>query len=65
MAPAAGGDLALTGSWVWGDRVLGWISAWSLRWQGRIYRWRIGGVNFNEAFRIRMPAQVPSGHGQP
>jgi hypothetical protein len=67
MATAAGGDVALAGSLVWSDRSLGWVAGWRLRWQGRTYRWQIGGVNFDEAFRngMRGAAQILSGHGQP
>jgi uncharacterized protein len=66
-AKTAGGDLALAGSMVFSDDVHGWIVDWHLDWQGKPYRWRIQGVNFDEAFRnaMRGAAQIISGHGQP
>jgi hypothetical protein len=64
---SVGGDLALTGSLVWNDEALGWIANWRLDSAGRAYRWRISGINFDDAFRnaVRGTAQVLSGHGRP
>lgn len=66
-AKTAGGDLALAGSMVFSDEVHGWIADWRLGWLGKTYRWRIQGVNFDEAFRsaMRGAAHILSGHGQP
>ena len=45
----------------------GWVGSWRLRWRGVDYRWGIGGVNFDEAFRdvVRGVVRVASGHGAP
>jgi hypothetical protein len=66
-AKVAGGDVALAGRLVWSEAALGWIADWRLSTRDATYRWRIRGVNFDEAFRAatRGAAQVLSGHGQP
>ena len=62
-----GGDLALAGSLVWDKKSLGWAAGWRLVNGGRVYRWQIRDVNFDDAFRsgVRGAAQILSGHGQP
>jgi uncharacterized protein len=62
-----GGDLALAGSILWSEEALGWIAAWRLAASGKMYRWQIRGVSFDEAFRNVMAgaAQILSGHGLP
>lgn len=45
----------------------GWAGSWRMRWHGVEYAWRIGGVNFDEAFRsvVRGALRVVSGHDGP
>jgi hypothetical protein len=61
---AAGADIALAGRLVWSDKALGWVADWRLGTEGRTHRWRVRGVNFDEAFRnaMRGTAQILSGH---
>lgn len=58
---------ALIGSLVWNDDDLGWVADWTLHQDGHYHRWRVRGVNFDEAFRVGMRgvAQILSGHGAP
>jgi hypothetical protein len=67
VAKTFNGDAALIGSLVWSDEALSWIADWRLASAGKAYRWRISGINFDDAFRnaVRGTAQVLSGHGQP
>jgi hypothetical protein len=67
MAKSAGGDVALAGSLVWSDTALGWMADWRLASLGKTYRWQIGGVSFDAAFRNGLggAAQILSGHGPP
>ncbi len=67
IAKSAGGDVALAGSLVWSDAALGWIADWRLAWHGKTYRWQIGGVSFDAAFRSGLggAAQILAGHGPP
>jgi hypothetical protein len=62
-----GGDQALAGSLVWSDEALGWIAEWRLASGGKLYRWKVSGVGFDDAFRnaLRGAAQVLSGNGAP
>ena len=66
-ARSAGGAVALSGSLVWSDKALGWIANWRLGAEGRVYRWQIRGVSFDDAFRNALygAAQVLSGNGAP
>ncbi|HEY1721003.1 MAG TPA: DUF2066 domain-containing protein [Magnetospirillaceae bacterium] len=66
-AQAIGADLALSGSLVWDDKILGWICQWRFAWHNRLYRWRLRGVSFDEAFRsgIGGVALILSGHRPP
>jgi hypothetical protein len=63
-AKAAGADVALAGRLVWSDKVLGWVADWRLGTEDRTHRWRVRGVNFDEAFRnaMRGTAQILSGY---
>ena len=66
-AAEQGGEVALAGQLVWDDRKLGWATRWQMDWRGRMYRWQVRGVTFDEAFRrgIGGAAQVLSGNGDP
>ncbi|MEH2553140.1 hypothetical protein V1286_000669 [Bradyrhizobium algeriense] len=70
LAPIAaeqGGEVVLVGRLVWNDRDLGWATQWQMDWGGRMHRWQVRGVTFDEAFRrgIGGAAQVLSGNGDP
>jgi hypothetical protein len=67
VARTLGGDLALAGNLVWNEQALGWVADWRLGEGGKIYRWEIRGVGFDDAFRNAMAgaAQILSGQGQP
>jgi hypothetical protein len=66
-AKSAGGDQALVGRLLWSDPARGWIAEWRLAFEGRLYRWQVRGVSFDDAFRhaMRGAAQILSGHGRP
>ena len=66
-AKALGGDLALAGSMEFSDAVHGWLVEWRLAPQGKLHRWHVRGVNFDEAFRValRGAALILSGNGRP
>lgn len=66
-AKAAGGDQALVGRLLWSDAARGWVAEWRLAFEGKLYRWQIRGVSFDDAFRhaMRGAAQILSGHGRP
>ena len=67
VAAEQGGEVALVGRLVWDDRKLGWATQWQMDWHGRMHRWQVHGVTFDEAFRrgIGGAAQVLSGNGEP
>jgi uncharacterized protein len=67
VAAEQGGEVALVGQLVWDDRKLGWATQWQMDWHGRMHRWQVHGVTFDEAFRrgIGGAAQVLSGNGEP
>ena len=67
VAAEQGGEVALVGQLVWDDRKLGWATQWQMDWHGRMHRWQVRGVTFDEAFRrgIGGAAQVLSGNGEP
>ena len=67
VAAEQGGEVALVGQLVWDDRKLGWTTHWQMDWQGRMHRWQVRGVTFDEAFRrgIGGAAQVLSDNGEP
>ena len=62
-----GGEVALVGHLTWSDDDLGWITAWQMEFQGRLHKWQIRGVTFDEAFRRGLggAAQILSGNGDP
>lgn len=62
-----GTDVMLVGGLTWVDRDLGWAAGWELAEHGRLHRWSVRGVTFDEAFRNAMggAAQILSGHGDP
>lgn len=66
-ARAAGGDVPLTGTLIWNEHKFGWVADWRLPWHGRVWRWRISGVNFDSAFRsgVGGALSIISGHGPP
>jgi hypothetical protein len=66
-AKAAGGDMALIGRLAWNDKALGWVAEWRLAFGGRLYRWQVRGVSFDDAFRnaMRGAATIISGYGRP
>jgi hypothetical protein len=67
VAAKQGGDVALVGQLVWSDRELGWATQWQIDWRGKMHRWQLRGVTFDEAFRrgIGGAAQVLSDNGEP
>jgi len=67
VAAKQGGDVALVGQLVWSDRELGWATQWQIDWRGKMHRWQLRGVTFDEAFRrgIGGAAQVLSDSGDP
>ena len=62
-----GGEVALIGHLVWDEQELGWTTQWNIEHHGRLYRWQLRGVTFDEAFRrgIGGAAQVLSDNGEP
>jgi hypothetical protein len=66
-AKAAGGDLALSGSLIWSDKILGWVCRWRLYGPRRSWTWRVRGVSFDEAFRSGVGGAelILSGHPPP
>jgi hypothetical protein len=67
LAKLWGGDLAFAGHMRFSPDVLGWIAEWRVPADGTVYRWRIEGVNFDEAFRhaVRGTTRILSGNGAP
>lgn len=67
IAAKQSGEVALVGRLVWDDRELGWATQWQMDWHGKMHRWQVRGVTFDEAFRrgIGGAAQVLSGNGSP
>jgi hypothetical protein len=67
LAEQIGADAAMAGSIAWSDTDLGWVADWRVTNGGRVYRWQVRGVSFDEAFRnaIRGSAEVFSGSGDP
>ena len=66
-AKSAGGDQALVGRLLWSDQARGWLAEWRLASEGKLYRWQVRGVSFDDAFRngMRGAAQILSGYGRP
>jgi hypothetical protein len=67
IAKSSDSELPLVGDLRWSDVALGWIATWSLRANGKHFRWSVSGVNYDEAFRnaVRGAARVLSGSGEP
>ena len=67
LASELGGEVALVGRLKWEDSELGWATEWRIHWNGRMHRWQLRGVTFDEAFRrgIGGAAQILSGNGDP
>jgi uncharacterized protein len=67
LASELGGEVALVGRLKWEDSELGWATEWRMDWNGRMHRWQLRGVTFDEAFRrgIGGAAQILSGNGDP
>lgn len=67
LAAEQNAEVVLIGRLVWDDRQLGWATQWQMAWGGRVHRWQLRGVTFDEAFRrgIGGAAQVLSGNGDP
>ena len=67
VAAERGGEVALVGRLKWEDSELGWATEWRMDWNGRMHRWQLRGVKFDEAFRrgIGGAAQILSGNGDP
>ena len=66
-AQRTGGDVALLGWLTWDEANLGWVAEWRLPHGGELYRWQVGGVSFDAAFRsaVSGAAQILSGNGRP
>lgn len=67
LARTINGDRALAGRMTFSVEDHGWVTEWRLAVYCETQRWRVRGVNFDEAFRngLRGAAQVLSGHGLP
>ncbi|WP_454622251.1 DUF2066 domain-containing protein [Bradyrhizobium cenepequi] len=67
VAAERGGEVVLVGRLKWDDSELGWATEWRMDWNGRMHRWQLRGVTFDEAFRrgIGGAAQILSGNGYP
>jgi hypothetical protein len=67
LAAAAGGAVPLSGKLQWSDAAHGWIATWSLDTDGRHFKWKVSGVNYDEAFRVavRGAGRALSGNGRP
>ena len=67
VAVERGGEVVLVGHLKWDDSELGWATEWRMDWNGRMHRWQLRGVTFDEAFRrgIGGAAQILSGNGYP
>ena len=67
FARDAGGDATLTGSLVWREQPPAWTGQWRLIADGRVYRWSIAGVSYDDAFldAVLGAEQILSGHGAP
>ncbi|WP_244443075.1 DUF2066 domain-containing protein [Bradyrhizobium sp. Ai1a-2] len=67
VAADRGGEVALVGRLAWDESELGWATEWRMDWNGRMHRWQLRGVTFDEAFRrgIGGAARILSGNGDP
>jgi uncharacterized protein len=66
VAESSDSDLPIVGDLLWSDAALGWVATWRLETSGRVSRWSVSGVNYDEAFRnaVRGAARVLSGNGK-
>lgn len=64
---ASDDSLPLVGHLQWSDAALGWIATWMLDANGRHFKWKVSGVNYDEAFRVavRGAGRALSGNGEP
>ena len=51
VAAERGGDAVLIAHLAWDDQELRWNADWQLEWRGRVHRWQVAAVTFDEAFR--------------
>jgi uncharacterized protein len=47
-----GAEAVLIARLVWDDQALRWNTEWQLEWRGRVHRWQLAAVTFDEAFRL-------------
>jgi hypothetical protein len=47
-----GAEAVLVARLVWDDQELRWNTEWQLEWRGRVHRWQLAAVTFDEAFRL-------------
>jgi hypothetical protein len=52
LAAASDSTLPLYGDLRWSDAAHGWVATWSLDANGRHFKWKVSGVNYDEAFRV-------------
>ena len=66
-AHAAGGEIALSGTLVWRERLPGWVGQWHLEKGRRVSNWQVRAASFDAAFRnaVGGAMQILSGHGAP
>ncbi len=64
---AASDGVPLSGNLQWSDAAHGWIATWSLDAGGRHFKWKVAGVNYDEAFRVgvRGAGRALSGNVKP
>lgn len=67
LAAASDSTLPLYGELRWSDAAHGWVATWSLDANGRHFKWKVSGVNYDEAFRVavRGAGRALSGNGKP
>lgn len=67
LATASNNALPLAGDLKWSDAAHGWVATWSLDANGQHFKWKVAGVNFDEAFRVavRGAGRALSGNGRP
>lgn len=67
LAAASNSALPLAGDLQWSDAAHGWVATWSLDANGKHFKWKVAGVNYDEAFRVgvRGAGRALSGNGKP
>lgn len=67
LAAASDSSLPLAGDLQWSDAAHGWIATWALDANGQHVKWKVSGVNYDEAFRVavRGAGRALSGNGKP